>query len=91
MARGTLQMAWINRGDGTEEHYHVMYGLEGENKTMKARTVRGKAMLMTLLKTDLRMNEAKVGSALGELDSRGTTSVDGLDVDMNDLKRMDLA
>ena len=91
MARGTLQMAWINKGDGAEEHYHVMYGLDGENKTTKARTVRGKATLKTFLKIDLRMNEAKVGSALGELESRGSVNLEGLDVEMSDLKRMDLA
>ena len=91
MARGTLQMAWINKGDSAEEQYHIMYGMEGENKTMKARTVRGKAVLGALLRADLKMPESSIKSAIGELETKGTASLDGLDIDLNELKRMDLA
>ena len=32
MSLGTLQMAWINKGENGEEQYHVMYGIDGRQK-----------------------------------------------------------
>lgn len=91
MARGTLQMAWINKGDSSEEHYHVMYGVEGENKTMKARNVKGREALSTMLANDLCLLPERVSRVLEELQSSGTSNVAGLNVADADLKRLDLA
>ncbi len=90
MARGSLQMAWINRGENAEEHYHLMYGRDGETRTMKARTVRGRKVLTSLLLSDLKVPDGSVTGAISALDATGTASVDDLDVDVADLRRLDL-
>ncbi len=90
MARGSLQMAWINKGENAEEHYHLMYGLDGENMTMKARTIRGRKVLTTLLKSDLKVADGNVAGVISDLEAKGTASVEDLDIDVADLRRLDL-
>jgi|GEM_PF-4940121 len=91
MARGTIQVAWINKGESGDEHYHVMFGKDGENKTARARSVKGRHELAHLLKNDLKLNDGQSNGALNELDSSGQASVGGLDISDDLLKSLDLA
>jgi hypothetical protein len=91
MAAGTLQMAWINKGDNSEEQYHVMYGVDGQNRTMKARTVHGKAVLTSLLTEELSLQMDHAQRLLDELHNRGTANVAGLNVSDTELRKLDLA
>jgi len=91
MARGTLQIAWINKGEGGTEHYHLLFGKDGETKTQRARSVKGRHDLAHLLKGELKLSDAVANGALGELDGSGQASVAGLEVAEDELKRLELS
>ena len=90
MSHGTLQMAWINKGENEEEQYHVMYGIDGVERTMKARSIHGRGVLTAILTSDLHLVTERVNKALDDLESLGTCSVTGLNIPDADLKRLDL-
>jgi len=91
MARGTLQVAWINKGEGGEEHYHVMFGKDGDSKTLRARSVKGRHELAHLFKSELKLADNACNSALNDLDSSGQASLNGMEVSDDILKNLDLA
>jgi len=90
MSRGTLQIAWINKGDGGDEHYHMMFGKDGENKTLRARSVKGRDELAHQLKINLKLNEGTINGALSELDASGQASVNGMEVADDVLQTLEL-
>ena len=91
MSAGTLQMAWINKGEATEEQYHVMFGIDGANRTAKARTVHGKDVLKSLLTEELSLNTDHAERVMDELQKKGSSSVTGLNVPDTELRKLDLA
>lgn len=91
MPAGTLQVAWMNKGADSNERYHVMYGIDGQNRTMRARNVEGRATLTELLSNDLALLPDRINRIMDDLSKSGTCSVPGLNVAESDLKRLDLA
>ena len=92
MARGTLQLAWINRGEAAEDpQYHVMYTIEGDNRTTRARHLRGQETLTRLLEDDLNFLPDRMNKILSELEKGGSSSVAGLNIPDADLRRLELA
>ena len=92
MARGTLQLAWINRGEAAlEPQYHVMYSIDGDNRTTRARHVRGKETLTRLLEADFNFLPDRMNKIMSELQKGGSSSVAGLNIPDTDLQRLELA
>lgn len=91
MPAGTLQLAWMNKGAETEERYHVMYGIDGQSRTMRARNVSGRDTLTELLANDLALLPERINKIMDDLQKSGTCSVPGLNVADSDLKRLELA
>ena len=91
MPAGTLQLAWMNKGANGNERYHVMYGIDGESRTMRARNVEGRDTLTALLANDLAFLPDRINRIMDDLQRSGTCSVAGLNVPDADLKRLDLA
>ena len=90
MPAGTLHIAWINKGEELE-HYHVMYGIDGAMGTSKARSIRGRQALTTILSSDVALLPARVTKVFQELDSHGSCTMAGLNIAQEDLERLNLA
>jgi hypothetical protein len=84
-------MAWINKGENEEEQYHVLYGVDGAERTQKARSVHGRGVLTAILTSDLHLVTDRVNKVLDDLETMGTCSIMGLNIPDADLKRLDLA
>ena len=91
MPAGTLHISWINKGDSTLEHYHVIFGVEGASGTAKARSIRGRQALTTVLSNDVALLPSRVTKIFQELDGMGSCTVAGLNIAQEDLERLNLA
>lgn len=91
MPAGTLQLAWMNKGAAGNERYHVMYGIDGQSRTMRARNVEGREKLTELLSNDLAFLPERINRIMDDLGKTGTCSVSGLNVPDADLRRLELA
>ena len=90
MPAGTLHVAWINKGDDLE-HYHVMFGVEGATGTAKARSIRGRQALTTILLNDVALLPARVNKIFQDLENVGQCTLAGLNISQEDLERLSLA
>lgn len=90
MPAGTLHVSWINKGDELE-HYHMMFGIDGATGTAKARSVRGRQALTSILLNDVALLPARVEKIFQELDNSGSCTMPGLNVSQEDLERLSLA
>ena len=91
MSKGVLQVSWINRGTEGEETYHLMYGGPGTSRTLRARTLLGRAVLEELLREDLHLNSEAIRRVMNELTATGAANVPGMDLSHADLRRLELA
>ena len=90
MPAGTLHVSWINKGEELE-HYHVMYGVEGAMGTAKARSIRGRQALTTILSNDVALLPSRVTKVFDDLDKTGSCTLSGLNIAQEDLERLSLA
>lgn len=90
MPAGTLHISWINKGDQLE-HYHVIYAIDGSSGTARARSIRGKQALTTVLTNDIALLPPRVEKLFQELESNGSCTMAGLNVAQEDLERLQLA
>ena len=90
MPAGTLHVSWINKGEELE-HYHLMFGAEGATGTAKARSVRGRQALTTILSNDVALLPSRVTKVFQELDATGSCTMSGLNIAQEDLERLNLA
>ena len=91
MPAGTLHVSWINKGESTLEHYHVIYSIDGAAGTARARSIRGKQALTTVLSNDVALLPPRVTKLFQELESMGSVTLAGLNVSQEDLERLQLA
>jgi hypothetical protein len=91
MPAGTLHISWINKGESTLEHYHVIYSIDGAAGTARARSIRGKQALTTVLTNDVALLPPRVTKLFQELESMGSVTLSGLNVSQEDLERLQLA
>ena len=90
MPAGTLYVSWINKGEELE-HYHLIYGVEGAAGTAKARSIRGKQTLTTILSNDVALLPSRIQKIFEELDKNGSCTLAGLNISQEDLERLSLA
>jgi hypothetical protein len=91
MPAGTLHVSWINKGESSLEHYHVIYQVDGAAGTARARSVRGRQALTTILSSDIALLPSRIDKLFEELESMGTVTLAGLNVAQEDLERLQLA
>ena len=90
MPAGTLHVSWINKGEQLE-HYHMIYGIDGALGTARARSIRGKQTLTTILSNDVALLPSRVQKIFEELETMGSCTVAGLNISQEDLERLNLA
>jgi hypothetical protein len=90
MPAGTLHVSWINKGEGLE-HYHVIYGVDGATGTAKARSIRGRQTLTTILSNDVALLPSRVQKVFEDLEKTGSCTLAGLNIAQEDLERLSLA
>jgi hypothetical protein len=91
MPAGTLHVSWINKGESSLEHYHMIYSIDGAAGTARARSIRGKQALTTVLSNDVALLPPRVTKLFQELESLGSVTLAGLNVSQEDLERLQLA